>query len=424
MMAFPTPQVVYVTPKQQDVTSYVEQTGTTQAVARVELRPRVSGYLLERKFEDGDLVTKDQLLFVIDEEPFQARLKLAEAKLDEAQASLEKAQQSKAREIAESQLKLSETELKLAQINHDRATTLVGKNALSRQEYDEAEAALRKAQAQIVASRSQLDQALADHQTNLLTAQAAVKLATAEVDTATIDLGYCRITAPIAGRIDRRTLDVGNFVAATSPTVLASIVTVDSVYAYAAISESDLVEIKTHHPKLADGKGIPIEMSLGEDRSFPFAGEIDYIAPSVEASTGTVQIRGRFKNNGVLMPGMFVRVRVSSGTAEKALLVPERAIGFDQVGYYVYAVKRKPVTQKDATGADVQVEADVVERRNIVPGDLIDGLRVITGPVAAADQIVSDGLLKIRPEMVVVPKSAAELEAQTKPEVAQSEGKH
>ena len=400
----PPPQVVVIQPVEQTVTSYVEQTGTTQAVARVELRPRVSGYLLERKFEDGDLVEKDQLLFVIDEEPFQARLQLAEAKEEEAKANHQKAEQSKAREIAQAQLNLSQTELKLAQILHDRTAKLLERNALAQQEYDQTEAALKKAQAQVISSQAQLEQVLADFQTNLLTAQATLKLAQAEVRTAKIDLGYCRITAPIKGRIDRRAFDVGNFISAASPTVLANIVADDTIYAYAAISESELIRIKTHHPEWSSTKPIPIQMSLGEDRSFPFNGEIDYIAPTVETSTGTVQVRGLFKNTGVLMPGMFVRIRVPSETQTKALLLPESAIGFDQVGNYVYVVLHKKVQRKNEAGADIEVEADMVERRNVTSGDNINGLRVVTGPIAATDQIIQDGLLRVRPDSEVVIK--------------------
>ncbi len=382
----PPPDVPVASPVQQAVTSYVEQTGTAQASERVELRSRVSGFLVQRNFEDGNLVKAGQLLFVIDEEPFQVRLTYARAKLSEAESNLRKAMQSKAREIAQAQLKLNESEFELARINHERNIGLLEQNALSRQEYDRSEAAQRTASARIMSSRAELEQATVDYDTNILSAQAALDLAKSEVRTAEIDLGYCRITAPIDGIIGRRAYDVGNYVTSDSSNILASIVRIDPIYAYASISEDDLVRLKKRY--LAAGeKTIPIMMGIGEDRTFPFVGKIDYISPTVQADTGTVQIRGVFPNTGLVMPGMFIRVRVPSEEDPAALLVSERSIGFDQAGAFVYVV--------DSEGN--------IERRAVTAGESIGGQRVVSGELALSDQIVADGLLKVRPGMKVNP---------------------
>jgi len=381
----PPPQVDVTHPIQRPVTSYVEQTGTAQASERVELRARVAGFLQERNFEDGDLVQAGQLLFVIDESPFKVKLEYALARENEASANLKKAEQSKAREIAQAQLTLRESEYELARINHERNVGLLGQNALSRQEYDRTEAALKTTQAQVVASQAELEQAVVNYENNILSANATLELAKSEVDTARIDLGYCRINAPIDGRIDRRTVDIGNYISADQPLVLAAIVQVDPIYAYASISEDDLVKIQQRYRAHQEPSSIPILMGIGEDRTFPHHGTIDYISPSVQTDTGTVQIRGIFSNTGEVMPGMFIRVRIPSEDQPGAILVPERALGYDQAGTYVYVVNQD----------------DEIERRPVIAKDLIDTNRVIEGDVKTTDRVVADGLLKVRPKMKV-----------------------
>lgn len=383
----PPPQVDVTNPIQRAVTSYVEQTGTAQASERVELRARISGFLTERNFEDGDYVKAGQVLFVIDEEPFQVRLQYANARLNEAAANLKKAEQSKAREIAQAQLSLRQSEYELARINHERNIGLLNQNALSRQEYDRTEASLKTTEAQVIASKAELEQAAINYETNILSAQAALELAKSDVNTAKIDLGYCRITAPINGRIDRRAVDIGNYISSDQTLVLASIVQVDPIYAYAAISESDLVKIQKQHHKDQGKSGIPILMGIGDERTFPYRGTIDYISPSVQSGTGTVQLRGVFSNAGDVMPGMFIRVRIPSEEQPNAILVPERALGYDQAGTYVYIVNKD----------------DEIERRIVVAKDSIDSMKVVEGNLSPEDRVIADGLLKVRPKMKVSP---------------------
>ncbi|WP_437186634.1 efflux RND transporter periplasmic adaptor subunit [Planctomicrobium sp. SH668] len=393
------PVAVYDFPIVKPVTSYVSQTGTTQAVERVELRNRVAGILLERNFEDGDFVKKGDLLFVIDEEPFIVKLNLAKAKLDEANANLKKAEQSKAREIALSQLQLNESELQLAKLTHERSSGLLGQNATSRQEFDRTEAALKKGEALILTSKAQLDQANSDYQTDILSAKSAVELANAEIQAATIDLGYCRIHAPIDGFIDRRTVDKGNYVKADSDNVLASIVRTDSIYAYVSINEADLFRLKSTYPEYSktgedDPKKIPVLMTIGDTTEPVFNGWVDYVSPSVKADAGTVQIRGVFENPGMLMPGMFVRIRIPSETNDKAMLVFESSIGYDQAGAFVYLIN----------------DQDVIERRSVELGDTVDGMRVVAGDFDEKSRIVKDGLLKVRVQLKVTPMTQAEFE--------------
>jgi len=386
----PPPEVVVTQPVTQSVTSYIEQTGTAQASEFVELRSRVSGYLKEIKFEDGDFVKAGQLLFVIDEEPFSVKLQYARAKEAEAEVQLTRARQSKAREIARANLDLAKAELEYAESSHKRNTALVDRKATSRAEYDQSDAALQKAAAQVVAAQSQLDQAETEFESNIRAAEAALALAKSEVRSAEIDLGYCRITAPCDGLIDRRSVDVGNYIAMDASRVLATIVRVDPIYAYAAINEGDFVRLKNCYN---DGEStIPVTMSVDESLAEPLTGVVDYIAPSVQKSTGTVQIRGVFANAGTVTPGMFVRVKIPAEVIPDAILVPERSIGYDQAGSYVYVVNSE---QK-------------IERRSVTLGDAVDGKRVVRGQLSVDDRIVADGLLKVRPDMQVTVKSLEE----------------
>ena len=384
----PPPDVQVALPRQSTITSYVEVTGTSQASERVELHSRVKGFLVERKFEDGAIVNAGQLLFVIDEEPFKVRLQYAQAKANEAEANLKKAQESKSREIAKAQLSVRDAQLALAESDHERRSNLLAKQASSKQEFDQSTATLNSAKAQLLAARAEVEQAEVNFNTGLLSATAALKLAQSEVRTAELDLEYCRIAAPISGRIDRRTFDIGNYITTDSSTPLATIVRVDPVYAYAAVNESDLLKIKKRYSAPSENQAIPVLMSLGDQRDFSISGTIDYIAPTVLAGTGTVQIRGVFKNSGLIIPGMCVRLRVPSEELPDAILVSERSLGYDQSGAYVYVVNAE----------------DVIERRLVVPGDHVDAFRVVQGELKANERVLSDGLLKVRPGLKVNPK--------------------
>lgn len=385
----PPPEVVVTHPITQSVTSYIEQTGKAQASEVVEVRSRVSGYLKEIKFNDGDFVQAGQLLFVIDEEPFSVKLQYARAKRSEAAAGLERAKQSKAREIARAKLDLAKAELAYAESSYRRSASLLDRNATSREEYDQTASAMQKAAAQVVAAQSELDQAESEFATEILAAEASLALAESEVRSAEIDLEYCRITAPCDGLIERRAVDVGNYVAMDASLVLTIIGRADPIYAYAAINETDLLRLRSRYTGGGSDRSIPIVMSVDESQWEPLEGVVDYIAPSIQQGTGTVQIRGVFENPGYITPGMFIRVRIPTEVVEDALLVPERAIGYDQAGAFVYVVNAE---QK-------------IERRTVVLGEAVDGKRVVQGTLTTADPIVADGLLKVRPDMQVTVKS-------------------
>jgi len=386
----PPPEVVVRNPERRAVTSYLEYTGTTRAFERVELRARVRGFLRERLFKVGAEVKAGQLLMVIDEQPFAVSVDQARARRDEAEAALKKAEESKAREVAQAQLDVDRAQLVLARIDEARNKNLLSRSAGSREEVDKSEANLKRYEAQVEADRANLEQSKADYEINILSARSNLLAAASMVRNAEIDLGYCRIAAPIDGRISVNELDVGNYVGDGQATVLATIVKSDPIFAYVNVSEDDLLKVR-RLAQVAEQGGDPgalppMEMGLSDEDGYPHAGRTDYTDPEVDAGTGTVRVRGVFANaDRRITPGLFVRVRMPLERSENALLVPDRALGADQQGSYLLVVGPE----------------GVVERRGVKPGTEVDGLRVVEGKLDVQDRVVVDGLQRARPGLKV-----------------------
>jgi membrane fusion protein (multidrug efflux system) len=378
------------------VTDFFEATGTTQPVLSVDIRARVKGFLKERHFTEGARVKKDQLLLVIDEEPFRLALEQARTKLAESEAALKKARQSRARETAAAQLALDEAQFQLTKLSEARQNNLIARGAGTAEERDQAVAARKKAEAQVESDRANLEQARADYETDILSATAGVAAARTAVRNAEIELGYCRMHSPIDGRISRVNYHVGNLVGDGQASLLATIVKTDPVYAYTNVSEYDLLRFRRESGS-GSGTGVeapsaPVEMALAGETGFPHKGRIDYQDPGLDPGTGTVQVRGVFPNpDGSILPGLFVRLRVPAGQRKGAILVPERALGTDQSGQYLLVV-----------GKD-----DVVEYRPVKAGALLGDLRVVEGKIGPEDRVVVDGLLRARPKLKVTPRTDA-----------------
>jgi RND family efflux transporter MFP subunit len=340
----PPPVVTVEKPRQQDVTHYAEFTGTTVAVETVELRARVEGYLESMHFLAGAYVNQGDLLFVIDPKPFRARLDEATSDLAIRQAELE---------LAETTLKRKEGALK------DRAISEV----------------------ETIESRAQRNKAAA-----------AVAAAKATVETARLYLSYTNIYAPISGRIGRNLVDVGNLVGADESTLLATIVKDDPIYTYFNVSERDLMNYHQlkHNGDRGEGNNdiIPVYLGLSNQRGYPFKGHVDYVDNRVDAATGTIQVRGVFPNpDHVLLPGLFARVRVPVEIREKALLVPDSALGADQRGRFVLVVNAQ----------------NTVDYQTVETGPLFQGMRVIRSGISKEDRIIVKGVQRARPGIVVTP---------------------
>jgi len=340
----PPPKVVVAQALQQEVPLYVELTGNTKAYNEVKLEARVQGFLEQQKYTDGALVKKNDPLFIIQQNTYQAQL-------DQAKATLEANKASQAN----------------AQVEYSRQSTL------GQQQF---------------ASQARID----DAKTKVAETSAAVDSAQANLEIANINLGYTEVTAPFDGIATRHLVSVGSLVGYTGPTELANVVQISPIYVYFEVSETVVLQVKQAMAKqgknLREVKDVPVEIGLQIEQGYPHKGVIDYIAPQIDASTGTLQVRGIFENKDyALLPGMFARVRVPIRRPEPALLIPDTAIGTSQVGRYVLVINKD----------------NIVEQRTVTLGQLDNGLRVIESGLKPDDWVVTDGVQRAIPGSKVEP---------------------
>jgi len=355
----PPPQVMVSQPVHQRVSEYLEFTGNTQAFNSVQLVARVQGYLEKVFFHDGDSVKKGQPLFLIQQDTYLARLEQAEAQVLQQQASLNHAQ----------------TEL-------DRFGGLLQQHAAAQTDVDN--------------WRFERDNA-----------KAAVVAAEANRDLAKLDLDYTKVVAPFDGRIDRRLKDPGNLVGAGEFTPLAQINQIDPIYVYFTINETDLLRVikqTSIGPGEAEKMKIPASLALSGEKGYPHQGYLDFTAISVTPTTGTLLLRARYPNaDGTILPGLFARVRLLVVNSEKmALVVPEAAIGYDQLGSYLLVVD----------------DNNVVERRPVKLGIQADDNRVIEEGLSDQDWVIVTGLLRAIPGNTVKPIRKPLTETENKGDVS------
>jgi len=344
----PPPPVGVSQPLNITVTPYIDYTGDTVAVNQVNLEARVEGFLTAIDYVDGTFAPKDKILFVIEQPPYQAQLAEAQAKLKSLQAN---------RAYAQAQLQ--------------RQMDLAPKGFSTQADLDQARA-----------KRDALDADILD--------------AKAGIDIATINLGYTEVKAPFDGVVTNHLQSVGALVGVTSPTQLATIVQIDPIWMTFNMSEQDVLRIRANMAKrkltLKDIDKVPCEVGLMIEEGFPHMGHLDYAAPEVDPSTGTLLVRCIFDNKDrALIPGLFARVRVPLlGQTGKALLVPDVAIGTSQLGRYLLLV------DKDNS----------VEQRVVQVGQLFGNLREITSGLAAEDRVVIGDTQRAIPGRKVAPQDA------------------
>jgi RND family efflux transporter MFP subunit len=341
----PPAKVTVAQPVKGPATVYLELTGNTAAFNAVDLQARIPGYLTEIKYKDGDAVKKGDLLFVIEPPPYQAQYDQAKAAVAQQEASLAQ-----------------------AQAEYYRQSTL------GKQQY---------------ASQSVVDVARA----KLGEVQASLDQAKANAEVAQINLGYTQVTAPFDGTVTNHLADVGALVGYGGPTKLASIVQLDPVYVYFNVSERQVLLIRERLAEkgksLSDIGPIPVEVGLQTETGYPHTGQLDYRAPQVDPSTGTLTVRAILENKEkVLLPGLFVRVRVALQKRTDAILVDDRAIGTDQRGPYVLTL-----------GAD-----NKVEQKPIKTGQLSNGLRIVDSGLSADDWVLVGGIARAVPGATVNPE--------------------
>jgi multidrug efflux system membrane fusion protein len=342
------PLVVPVSkPVQHQVTDHVDFTGQTKAVESVDIVARVTGYLTKIAFKEGANVKKDDLLFELDGEPYQVQL-----------------------ELAEHQLATAEAQFDLANKNYERSLELFKKKSVSQQDFEQSKAAKFQAQAQL-------------------------KMAQVNLKIAKLNLAWTKVTAPIDGKVGQSLLTKGNLVK-QDQTVLTTIVSLDPMHVYFEMDELTLQKIKK---AVNDGKmkalqsgQVPLEMALQGDNGFPHKGVIDFINNQFDPATGAIAVRGVFANPALkgagrlMLPGMFVRVRLALGEPYQALLVVDRAIFTDKALKYVYVVDG----------------GNKVQKRVVTTGSLQEnGLRVITKGLEAGDWVVVGALQQVKPNLQV-----------------------
>ena len=346
----PPPQVTVSKPVRKLVAEHDEYVGRFIAFDYVEVRARVSGYLQTIHFTDGQLVKTDDPLFTIDPRPFQASLDQAKAAVEQAKANLAFA------------------EADLARGESLRTGTTITQQALD-----------QRLQAKRVAT-------------------AAVSAQEAAVRQTELDLQFTELKTPIAGRIGDRRVSIGNLVTggAAGTTLLATIASVDPIRFEFTMDEASYlryVRLATEAGAHSANRGItlPVRLKLIDEDKFTREGKIDFVDNAIDRSSGTIRGRAQFENaDGRLTPGMFGRVQITVATPAQALLLPDAAIGTEQVRKFVYVV-----------GQD-----NVATPKYVTLGQLSDGLRVVKSGVRADDLVIVNGLMRVRPGAKVTPQQA------------------
>jgi len=338
------PEVTVASPVVKPIVEDDEFVGRFEAVASVDVRARVSGYLQDVLFTDGALVKEGDPLFRIDQRVFQVALRQAQSQVEVAQASFN---------FAKEQL--------------DRASALIQNGNIAQSVVDE-------------------------RRQNFLAASGAVEQAREELEQAQINLDYSEITATISGRIDRRKVTPGNLVRADD-TVLTSIVSIDPIYFYFDIDERYFLayskDARTRGSALQEGGGgLDVRVRLSDERMTPFTGKLDFSENRIDAATGSMRVRAVIANpDGVLTPGLFGRINVPGSPANRGILIPDAAIVADQ--------NRQVVMLVDDKG--------LVTPRVIRPGPRIDGYRVIREGLDGSETMVIEGIIRARPGATVTP---------------------
>ena len=296
----PPPKVVVAQPVQKPVTLYLDLTGNTAPFNSVNLVARVQGYLESIDYKDGAAVTKGTQLFGIERDVYQAQLDQAKGQLAHDQAVLEE-----------------------AQVDLTRYQTLEQQKSIAAQQAQDQDFVVQQDKGTVL-----VDQA--------------------NVETATINLGYTRVLAPFDGVVTNHQVDVGALVGVSGPTTLATIVQIDPLYVYFTVSEPQILAIRREprqggapisRTDLTNLPSIPVEIGLQDEEGYPHKGHLDYVSPQVDTSTGTLTGRALFDNKDhALLPGLFVRVRIPIARQDKALLTRDDAIGTSQEGSYVLVV--------------------------------------------------------------------------------------
>ncbi len=347
----PPPQVTIAKPTSKMIADQDEYVGRFVAVESVEVRARVAGYLEAIHFQDGQLVKAGDLLFTIDRRPFQIALAQAQASLAQANATLA---------FAESDLA--------------RAQGLAIGTVITQQTFDQRTQAKRTAEASVAAQQA------AERQ-------------------AALDLEFTELRAPVSGRIGDRRVSIGNLVTggtAGNTSLLATIESIDPIRFEFTLDEASYLRYGhfTQDGGAAPNRGLtlPVELKLLDESTFSHEGKMDFVDNAIDRSSSTIRARAVFANpDGKFTPGMFARVRMAAAPPKDELLVPDAAIGAEQVRKFVLVVDAE----------------NVARPKYVTLGPVVDGLRVITQGLTADDNVIVNGLMRARPGAKVAPQQSS-----------------
>jgi membrane fusion protein, multidrug efflux system len=329
----------------KSVRQWDEFTGRIAPIGAVDIRPRVSGYIDRIAFKEGDMVEAGDLLFVVDPRPYRATYDSAVAQLERAHASAQ-----------------------LAEEQNKRAESLIKTGAISLVTYDTRRAALGQASADVHAAEAALA-------------------------TAKLNLDFTEVRSPIAGRVSRALLTLGNLVQADQ-TVLTSVVSQDPVYVYFQPDEQSFLRYRelARKGERANSDN-PVRVGLASETGFPHSGTLNFVNNQVDAATGTINVRATVPNpDGVFLPGLYARVQLEGRAEYMAMLIDDKAIMTDQDRKFVYVLGPE----------------DKAKRKDIVLGSVHDGLRVVQSGLDANDKVIIGGLQKIfAPDSKVKPNLVA-----------------
>ncbi|HEX5352736.1 MAG TPA: efflux RND transporter periplasmic adaptor subunit [Rhodanobacteraceae bacterium] len=339
------PQVTVSRVLERPVADSADFIGKVQAIDTVKVQPRVSGYVQAVKFKEGALVHKGETLFKIDPRPFQAEVDRLTAQRAQAKSQLD-----------------------LAWANARRAKLLLTKHAIAQQDADR----------QITAAQS---------------ARAALAAADAALAAARLNLDFTDVRAPIDGRVSNARVTPGNLV--TSADVLTTLVSVNPVYVYFDADEHTWLKLDHLREKArADGGNArtAVTMGLADEKGYPHAGHLDFVDNQLHSDSGTMRLRAVFDNaHGLLTPGLYAHVRLQAGRPKPRILIDDRAVGTDLGNQFAYVI------DKDHK----------VQYRKIVTGGLFHGLRIVDAGLKPGDEIVVNGLQRVRPGAQVNPQLVA-----------------
>lgn len=378
----PPPTVVAGTPLVRAIVEWDAYTGRLEAIEDVEVRSRVSGYLLSAPFQEGKIVERGDLLFEIDPRPFQAAVDQAAAAVEEAQASVGQARA--ALHQARAERDQAGAQVELAGQRDRRARTLAERDAIASEEVDVRASELAQRQADLAAAEARVAAAEA----GIATAEARVATARTALAAAELDLAYTRVTAPARGLVGQRLVSPGSLVSGGSgqATLLTTLVSLDPIHCAFDANEASLLKYLrlSEAGRRGSSRDVrnPVYLALADERGFPHYGHVDFVDNRVSRTTGTIRAWAIFENPGrLLQPGMFARLRIPGSGRYEAVLIPDTAVGSDQAERFVYVV--------DQSGS--------VARRPVELGPSVHGLRVVRAGLEGGETVVLRGIQLVRP---------------------------